>query len=252
MASQLVIGLNHNQAKEYRKHVEYLLALIFPVLLNVAQPGQKDRHLQLMQILKLILEAKILPLVLLSAVKYVHNFDQSGLASSPQQMAILRVLGSIFCESNVSQSYILQQYSLRTLELFLKTTPHTQMASNCIRDEDKQIIKEFVNRVPTKKPSGDLKAFWNEQLEFISKPLVASDPLPKLPGEIKRDLQKEGESSIVNGSIAKRPRLENEEQLQHLLSNLEQVVTGVSQLVPLPTWAKEEIRERINLLSSLI
>ena len=245
----LVAALNHKQAKEYRKHIEFLLALLFPVLLYVANPAEKELHLQLMQILKLVIEAKILPSVQLNAVKFLSSVGPPGVASSPQQAAILRVFSNIFCEFNASRSYILQQYSLRTLELFLKTTPHgtPQMASSCVKDGDKNLMTDFINRTATKVPDGELNGFWNSQLEFITKSQIVRNQLPKL--------HKEDESEPgLTGSMAKRPRLEheNEDYLQLLLSNLEQAVTSISQLAPLPAWAKDEICERRNLLSSLL
>lgn len=243
----LVAALNHKQAKDYRKHVELLLTLLFPVLLYVVNPAEKENHLKLIEILKLVIEAKTLPSVQLSAVKFLNSIGPSGVALSPQQTAILRVFSNIFCEFNANRSYILQQYSLRTLELFLKTTPHgtAQLASSCVKEGDSNLMTDFISRTATKMPAGELDMFWRTQLEFITQPQIVPNPLPKLPKE-------EEVASSATGSMAKRPRLENEENLQSLLFNLEQAVASISQLAPLPTWAKDEICKRRNLLSSLL
>lgn len=247
VASQLATGLNNSATKDYRRHVEYLLPGLLRVLLCFAQPGQKDQHFQLMQILKCATDAKILALAMLDVTDFLSGIGSMGVTSSPQQPAILRVIAGLFCETTASRSFLIQQSALRAFELFFKTTPHDHLAASSIRDGQDGLVKDFINRRATKPSVADMAAFWRDQRETLLKPPRQTEPLPKLPFDPETTAE-----SNMGCPTAKRPRLETDEQLQFLLSNLGRVVTDVGLHCPLPDWSKEEIREHINLLKSYL
>jgi len=154
----LSASLNQTAAKEYRKHVELLLACLIRVLLRTIQPDQKEQHLHLVQILKCALEAKALPSAMLCVTEFLAGMGSKGVATSPQQPAILRLIASLFCETTSSSSFLVQQEALRAFEIFFKTTPHSQLAPTSLREGQESLVKDFIKRKAVKRP---------EQLQFL-------------------------------------------------------------------------------------
>lgn len=253
--AHLFNGLNSRSAKEYHRHIEHLLTSVLRVLLYTAQPAQKELHLHLMQILKLALDSKTFTVVQLDTIEFLSKIGTSGVAASPQQPAVLRVIANLFCESLASRSFLVQMCAMRAFEIFFKTTPHSQLAPSCVRDGQDSMVKQFINRAATKSPLGEQNVFITSQSACLASPPCNLNPLPKLAIEAYAlpivDSSTMTEPSL-NGSVAKRPRLESTEQLQFLLSSLAKVVSDMGQLCPLPTWCKEEIKERTALLNSYL
>lgn len=242
-SSMLLTSLNNKTARDYRKHVEYLLSVTLRVLLCIVQPEQKDQHFQLMQVMKCTSDAKALAPVMLNVAEFLAGIGRGGVASSPQQPAILRVVSSLFCEIIASRSFLIQQSALRAYDVFFKCTPHGHLAASSFREENEALIRDFTERRPNKPSTPNMASYWRDQMEHLMNPPPLRDPLPRLP------------ESAVGESMpfaAKRPRLESDEQLQFLLSNLSKVVVDVGQHCPLPSWSKDEIRERIKLLNSYL
>ncbi|EFX88436.1 LOW QUALITY PROTEIN: hypothetical protein DAPPUDRAFT_305585 [Daphnia pulex] len=247
----LLNGLNSKSAKEYHRHIEHLLVCVLRVLLYTAQPSQKESHLNLMQILKLALDSKFLTPVQLDATDFLST---PGVAASPQQIALLRVIANLFCETTASRSFLVQLCALRAFELFFKTTPHSQLASSCIREGKDFFVKQFINRKTTKPLIGEASLLYSSQLKCLTNPPRHVNSFPKLSIEayalLAADSLDHGAEPYSNGSIAKRPRLDNTDQLPFMLNSLAKIVADIGQLGPLPMWSKEEIKERINTLNS--
>lgn len=250
----LLNGLNSKSAKEYHQHIEHLLVCALRVLLYTAQPSQKESHLNLMQILKVALDSKFLTPVQLDATDFLSKIGTPGVAASPQQIALLRVIANLFCETTASRSFLVQLCALRAFELFFKTTPHSQLASSCIREGQDFVVKQFINRKTTKPLIGEASLLYSSQLKCLTNPPRHVNPFPKLPIKayalLAADSLDHGAEPYSNGSIAKRPRLDNTDQLPFMLNSLAKIVADIGQLGPLPIWSKEEIKERINTLNS--
>ena len=253
--AQLFNGLNNSSAKEYHRHIDHLLISVLRVLLYTAQPTQKELHLHLMQVLKLALDSKAFAPIQLDVVYFLSKIGALGVAASPQQPAVLRVIANLFSESLASRSFLVQLCAVRAFEIFLKTTPHSQLAPSCVRDGQDAMVKQFINRIPCKTPFGASNVFVSSQIDCIVNPPCNLNPLPKLAIEAYALSAVDSSSTTepcLNGSMAKRPRLESTEQLQFLLTSLAKVVSDMGQLQPLPTWSKEEIKERIETLNSYL
>ena len=252
----LLYGLNSKSAIEYHRHIEYLLVSVLRVLLYAAQPSQKESHLNLMQILKLALDSKFLTPIQLDVTDFLSKIGAVGVAGSPQQIALLRVMANLFCETTASRSFLVQLCSLRAFELFFKTTPHSHLASSCIREGQDFVVKQFINRRPTKSCIGEASLFYSSQLKCLTNPPCHVNSFPKLPIEgyalLAAGSLDHCAESYSNGSIAKRPRLDNTDQLPFILNSLAKIVADIGQLGPLPMWSKEEIKERINTLNSYL
>lgn len=251
----LLFGLKSKSAKDYQRHMEHLLACVLRVLLCTAEPAQKESHLYLMQILKLALDSKALTAVQLDVTIFLSKIGLSGIATSPQQIALLRVVANLFCETTTSRSFLVQLRALHAFELFFKTTPHSHLASSCIREGNDIVIKRFISRISSKSPVGEINKFFSSQLLCLKSPPCNRDSFPKLPIEVYAVPTVDSldvVDSCSNGSIAKRPRMDNSEQLPFLLNSLAKVVSDMGQLGPLPIWSKEEIKERINMLKSYL
>nr|SVE75628.1 EOG090X02CC [Daphnia hispanica] len=220
-----------------------------------AKPAQKESHLYLMQILKLALESKALTAVQLDVTLFLSKIGSSGVAVSPQQIALLRVIANLFSETNTSRSFLVQLRALHAFEVFFKTTPHSHLASSCIREGQDVVVKRFINRIPSKSPTGEMDNFFSSQLMCLKSPPCNTNQFPKLPIEVYALPAVDSldcVDSYSNGSIAKRPRLDNSDQLPFLLHNLAKIVSDMGQLGTLPTWSKEEIKERISMLNSYL
>ncbi|KAI9562892.1 hypothetical protein GHT06_010348 [Daphnia sinensis] len=251
----LLFGLKSHSAKDYQRHMEHLLACVLRVLLSTAQPAQKESHLCLMQILKLALDSKALTAVQLDTTIFLSKIGSSGIAISPQQIALLRVVANLFCETTTSRSFLVQLRAFYAFELFFKTTPHSHLASSCVREGNDVVIKRFISRVSSKSPVGEIGKLFSSQLLCLRSPPCNKDPFPKLPIEVyalpavdSLDMV----DSCSSGSLSKRPRMDNGDQLPFLLNSLAKVVAEMGQLGPLPMWSKEEIKERINMLKSYL
>lgn len=251
----LLYGIKSQSSKEYQRHMEHLLASVLGVLLYTAQPAQKESHLYLMQVLKLALDSKALTAVQLDVTLFLSKIGSSGVAVSPQQIALLRVIANLFCETTTSRSFLVQLRALQAFEVFFKTTPHSHLASSCIREGQDVLIKRFINRTPSKSPMGEMDNFFSSQLMCLKIPPCIMIQFPKLPIEVYA-LPAVDSLDVVdsysNGSIAKRPRLDNSDQLPFLLNSLAKIVADMGQQGPLPTWSKEEVKERINMLNSYL
>lgn len=251
----LLTALNNKSTKDYHRHMEYLLVDILRVLLCLAQPSQKEQHLHLIKVLKLALDAKALSSVQLDTAQFLSKIGPSGVAASPQQPALLRVIANMFCETIATRSFLVQICAFRAFEVFFKTTPHSQLASSCVREGQDQAVKQFINRQTTKSSADQGSNNFSLQAAILANPPINLNPLPKLAIEAYAfpSIESLGANeNYTNGTTAKRPRLENDEQLQFLLSNLDKVVNDIGQLCPLPPWSKEEIKERIHLLNSFL
>lgn len=256
-ATFLLHGLNNPSADQYHRHIEHLLSNVLRVLLSTIQPAQKDQHFQFMQILKLSCDGKSSALIQFTTAKFLSQMD--AVASSPQQPALLRVIASLFCEIIGSQSLFVQQCSLRAFEAFLKRTPHAQLASSSVRDDDEWKVKQFLNRKLSHVMAGEtVCSFLSSQSEHLTKSHLSTvDLFPNILVQgcaISLNLDPASSSSELNafGSLAKRPRLENDEQLKIYLSNLSKAVADVCQMRPLPSWSIVEIQEQIDTLKSYL
>ena len=256
VGSTLFSGIGVPSAKEYTRHIEYLLICILNVLISTAQPSLKEQHLNLMKILKMALDCKAFAPVQLATSLFLSKAGVTGVAMSPQQPAILRVIANLFCEGTACISFLVQISSFKSFELFFKTTTHSQLASSCVREGQDILVKNFISRKATKPLVGDIGAFFIHQNECMRKPFCNTNPFPKLPVETYSLLPSIDSSTVPefcgSGSLAKRPRLEKDEHLQYLLANLAKVVSDVELLSPLPIWCKEEIRQRVQVINSFL
>lgn len=254
-ATQLLPWVSSKQVQDYNKHVEYLTVCSIRAMLTIVQPELKEHHLQLMQILKVVLDAKHLTSVLLEASNFLLGIGPVGFAASPQQPAIMRVVANLFSECLASSSTVVRFHALNTFEVFFKVTPHANLAPSCIKEGQEQLVKQYISRVPTKPAVDNLASFWKSQAEIFTLPPRLFKKFPSLPSDPFTVPPNEAISYsevIPNGTVAKRPRLESDEQLQFLLSSLSKIVTDIGTLCPIPTWSKDEIRERITILNSYI
>ena len=252
----LLSGLNNRSAKDYHRHIEHLLVCVMRVLLYTAQPGQKESHLNLMQVLKLALDSKSITPVQLDTTDFLSKIGASGVAGSPQQIALLRVIANLFCESTASRSFLVQLSSLRAFEIFFKATPHSHLASSCIREGQDFVVKQFISRNPTKPLIGEASLLFSSQSNCLTNPPCQLNSFQKLPIEayslLAADSLDQRAESYSNGSLSKRPRLDNTDQLPFILNTLAKIVADIGQLGPLPMWSKEEIKERVNTLNSYL
>jgi hypothetical protein len=210
-----------------------------------------------MQILKLALDSKFLTPVQLDATDFLSKIGTPGVAASLQQIALLRVIANLFCETTASRSFLVQLCALiHAFELFFKTTPHSQLASSCIREGQDFVVKQFIDRKTTKPLIGEASLLYSSQLKCLTNPPRHVNSFPKLPIEayalLAADSLDHGAEPYSNGSIEKRPRLDNTDQLPFMLNSLAKIVADIGQLGSLPMWSKEEIKERIITLNSYI
>jgi hypothetical protein len=227
-------------------------------LLYTAQPSQKESHLNLMQVLKLALDSKSITPVQLDTTDFLSKIGASGVAGSPQQIALLRVIANLFCESTASRSFLVQLSSLRAFEIFFKATPHSHLASSCIREGQDVVVKQFISRNPTKPLIGEANLLFSSQSNCLTNPPCQLNSFQKLPIEayslLAADSLDQRAESYSNCSLSKRPRLDNTDhyQLPFILNTLAKIVADIGQLGPLPMWSKEEIKERVNTLNSYL
>lgn len=249
--TQLVLRLSCNQAQDYKKHIEHLIVCSMRAMLSIVQPEVQEHHLQLMQILKIVMDARSLNSVLLEASTFLLNVGPVGFIASTQQPAILRVVANLFSECLGSSSAVVRYHALNTFEVFFKVTPHASIAPSCIKDGQDQLVKQYISRTSSKPAVEDLASFWKSQTKSLSIPPRLYKSFPSLPSDAS--VGSMGFSDVIsNGSIAKRPRLESDEQLQFLLSNLSKIVADIGTLCPIPAWSKDEIRERVASLNSFL
>ncbi len=163
----------------------------------------------------------------------------------------------MFCESTASRSFLGQLSSLRAFEIFFKATPHSHVASSCIREGQDVVVKQFISRNPSTKPLiGEANLLFSSQSNCLMNPPCQLNSFQKLPIEayslLAADSLDQRAESYSNGSLSKRPRLDNTDQLPFILNTLAKIVADIGQLGPLPIWSKEEIKERVNTQNSYL
>ena len=235
-------------AKDYKKHLEYLIAFILRILFHVIQPGHKEDQPNLVQLLKLAFDHREIPIVQLDSANYLRSIASVPVSSSQHQKPILRGISTLFSEIVSSRYFVVRLFSLRSFEVFAKTTPHSDLVASCVRADDQPMVASFVKRNPSKKPVEDLVFFFQSQSAVLSSlSLNLSNILSKLIVETSEN--------INDGQMpAKRPRLEeeNDEKLVSLIKNFDKIVTEIGYNTPIPFWAKEEIREQVQRLNSFL